>query len=75
MTEREQQANNMLQSIARDIASKLPENFGFCLLAYEFGDAKDKKMLYVSNGNRDDVAKAMKEWIETVDKQSFGKDI
>lgn len=38
MTEREQQASDMLQTIAKDIAKLLPEGFGFCLLAYEFGN-------------------------------------
>ena len=36
MTEREEQANAVLQDIAKDIKAKLPENFGFALLAYEF---------------------------------------
>ena len=34
MTEREQQANAMLQNIARDIQEKLPDGMGFALLAY-----------------------------------------
>ena len=39
MTDREKEANDMLQEIARYVKNKLPEGMGFCLLAYEFGDA------------------------------------
>lgn len=76
MTEREQLANDMLQEIARDIGKKLPPKMGFCLLAYEFGDnSSDRKMLYVSNSNREDVATAMEEWIAKVKEGNYGKDI
>lgn len=78
MTEREQQANAMLQNIARDIQEKLPDGMGFTLLAYEFEDVtKDKKMLYVSNSNREDVMAAMVEFLEKNlnDPEMFGKDV
>lgn len=75
MTERERQASNMLQDIARDINTKLPKGFGFCLLAYEFGDAKDREMLYVSNGNRQDVQRAMLEFCTKVKEEHYGKEV
>lgn len=77
MTNREQEANEVLQSIAKDIKEKLPENMGFALLAYEFGEAEDKRMLYVSNSNREDVMKAMVEFLEknVNDPTMFGKDV
>lgn len=77
MTEREQQASDMLQAIAKDIKDKLPENFGFALMAYEFGDEPDKKMLYVSNSNREDVMNAMIEFLQKniEDPKMFGKDV
>lgn len=75
MTEREQLANDMLQEIAKDISRKLPPEMGFCLLAYETGDEDGRRMLYVSNSNRDDVAKAMLEWVEKVRKENYGKDV
>lgn len=76
MTEREQEANAVLQEIAKDIKSKLPENMGFALLAYEFGEGEDKKMLYVSNSNRADVMNAMVEFLQknVEDPELFGKD-
>ena len=77
MTEREQQANAMLQNIARDIQEKLPDGMGFTLLAYEFGDGDDKKMLYVSNSDRKDVMTAMVEFLEKNlnNPEIYGKDI
>ena len=77
MTEREQQANNVLQNIAKDIKARLPKGMGFALLAYEFGEGDDKKMLYVSNSNREDVMLAMVEFLEKNlnDPEMFGKDI
>lgn len=77
MTEREQQANSVLQSIAKDIKAKLPEGMGFALLAYEFGDDDDKRMLYVSNSDRESVILAMLEFVDKNlgDPEMFGKDV
>lgn len=79
MTEREQQANAVLQEIAKDIKTKLPDNMGFALLAYEFGgnEGKEHKMMYVSNSQREDVILAMTEFIKKQldDPTMFGKDV
>jgi hypothetical protein len=77
MTEREEQASAVLQDIAKDIKAKLPENFGFALLAYEFGEGDDKKMLYISNSRRQDVINAMAEFLQKNldDPTIFGKDV
>ena len=77
MTNREKEANDALQSIAKEIKERLPENMGFALLAYEFGEAEDKRMLYVSNSNREDVMRAMVEFLEknVNDPTMFGKDV
>lgn len=50
---------------------------GFALLTYEFGDAKDRKMMYISNSNRVDVIKAMLEFVDKNinDPKIFGKDV
>ena len=79
MTEKEQEANAVLQNIARDVKEKLPENMGFALLAYEFGpvpENEERKMLYVSNSQREDVILAMTEFIKKQldDPKLFGKD-
>lgn len=77
MTEREQQANDMLQEIAKDIKAKLPNGMGFALLTYEFGEGDDKKMLYISNSNRLDVMNAMTEFLQKnlENPEMFGKDV
>lgn len=77
MTNREKQANDVLQAIAKEIEERLPENMGFALLTYEFGDEEGRRMLYASNSNREDVIMAM---LEFVDKNlnnpnMFGKDV
>lgn len=77
MTEREEQANNMLQEIMQKIKNKLPEGMGFALLAYEFGDKEGRRMLYASNSNREDVMKAMLEFVDKNlnDPEMYGKDV
>lgn len=77
MTERDGQVNNMLQEIMNDIKKKLPEGMGFTLLAYEFGDKEGRRMLYASNSNREDVIKAMLEFVDKNlnDPNMYGKDV
>lgn len=75
MTENEKMINIVLPEIAKEIKHKLPEGMGFCLLAYETGDVKDRRMMYISNSNRDDVANAMLEWVEKVRKENYGKHV
>ena len=77
MTNREQQANDALQAIAKEIKERLPENMGFALLAYEFGDAENRRMMYISNSNREDVIKSMLEFCDKnlKDPEMFGKDV
>ena len=77
MTEREEKANAMMQEIAKEIKEKLPEGMGFALLAYEFGEGDDKKMMYVSNSNREDIMLAMCEFLQKNmdDPEMFGKDV
>ena len=77
MTEREEQVNDMMQEIMQEIENKLPEDMGFTLLAYEFGDKDGRKMLYASNSKREDVLKAMLEFVDKNlnDPKMFGKDV
>lgn len=77
MTEREQQAHDMMQNIANDIIKKLPENMGFALLAYKFGDTDDRRLLYVSNSTRESVIMAMVEFLKNNldDPEIFGRDV
>ena len=77
MKEKEVEVKNKLQDLAKYIKSQLPEGMGFTLLAYEFGDIEGNKMLYVSNSNREDVIKAMVEFVSKniKDENMYGKDV
>ena len=77
MTEREEQVNDMMQEIMQEIKNKLPEDMGFTLLAYEFGDKDGRRMLYASNSKREDVLKAMLEFVDKNlnDPKMYGKDV
>lgn len=75
MTEREKEANTILREIAKDIQEKLPDGMGFALLAFEFGDKDDRRMMYVSNADREYIQKSMLEFCNKVDKTNFGKDV
>ena len=69
----EEQAKSRMQQIAHLIEDSLPEGYGFTLLTYKFGEEPNNEMIYVSNSNREDVVKAMKEWIEKTE-NNFGND-
>ena len=62
-----------MQKIARKVDEELPDGYGFVVLAFNFGNGEDNEMMYVSNANRQDIVRAMKEWIEKTE-ESFGND-
>lgn len=56
-------SKDVMQDLARHIQSKIGKNYGFSLLIYEHNNDTGR-MNYVSNSQREDVIKAMKEFIE-----------
>ena len=58
----EEIVKSRMQNIARKVDEELPDNFGFVVLAFKFNEKGE--MIYVSNANREDVVKSMKEFIE-----------
>ena len=52
-----------MQDAAKAVIAQLPSNCGFFLLAFDFGDSNIPSQ-YVSNAERDDVIKAMHEFID-----------
>lgn len=71
LKEKELEVKKQLQNIASVLKEMLPEGFGFILLAYAH---KEKgEMMYVSNSKREDVIKAMEEFIEKVG-NTYGND-
>ena len=74
MESEEEYIKGKLQTIAQNIDKELPEGFGFALLTFKFNTEPDTSdLMYVSNANREDIVKAMEEWIEKT-KNSFGND-
>ena len=67
--------NENAEFLAREIENQLPDGIGFCLLLFPFNNENGGRMTYVSNGNREDVANAMKEWLKKVNNNNFGDDI
>ena len=57
-----------LKGLGKTIAGKLPDGWGFALLIFSFGDGGST--FYISNAQRDDMVKAMHEFME---RQSNGR--
>ena len=75
MNQDEEIVKSKLQEIARKVDNELPEDFGFIVLTFKFNEKPDTaQMMYVSNVNRDDVVKAMDEFIQKT-KGNYGNDI
>jgi len=72
--DRNEQAKNKMQEIAKSISNQLPEGMGFALLTFEFGNKPNRRLNYVSNGNREDIVRAMKEWIDKTE-EHFGEHV
>lgn len=74
MESEEEYIKGKLQNIAQNIDKELPEGFGFALLTFKFNTEPDtSELMYVSNADRQDIVKAMKEWIEKTE-NNFGND-
>ena len=62
-----------MQKIEKKVDEELPNVYGFVVLSFNFGEGKDNERMYVSNANRQDIVKAMKEWIKKTE-ENFGND-
>lgn len=52
-----------LKEAARAVEAKLPDKYGFILLAFPFNGEGDARLVYISNADRAGVLNAMKEWL------------
>lgn len=52
-----------LSDMAKTVHVKLPDNYGFLIIASSFGDSPDNRMVYTSNIERGDAIKLVKEWL------------
>lgn len=71
LEEKELYVKQQLQGIANALEEILPKGFGFTLLTYAHNESGE--MMYVSNSKREDVVKAMEEFIEKT-KTTYGND-
>lgn len=73
MTEGEsEEVKATLAKLGRLLGDRMPFNYGFVLLVFEFG--ADSEMHYVSNAQREDVVRMMYEFIEST-RGRFGEHI
>jgi hypothetical protein len=54
-----------LRELARLIDSRLPDNHGFILLTFPFGDDAGTRCTYTSNAERESAIAAIKEFLIT----------
>ena len=52
-----------LKDMATVVESKLPDNYGFIVLAVPFNGEGDKRLVYTSNCNRPDAINLIKEFL------------
>ena len=69
----QEMVKSKMQRIATGVEQELPPNFGFVVLAFPFGESGQNELMYVSNSNRDDVIKAMMEFVDKT-KNTYGND-
>lgn len=73
MSEQHEFVKRKMRRIGHKVEEELPRGFGYVVLAFDFGTGDDKQMIYASNANRQDVVRAMEEFIEKT-KTSYGND-
>ena len=71
MENEEEIVKRKMQTIARKVKEELLDGFGFVVFSFIFDNPG--QMMYVSNANREDIVKAMKEWIEKTE-NNYGND-
>ena len=59
---RDKEAEAVLKEIGQRLKSAMPKGYGFSLLVFTFGEGGN--MFYTSNAQREDMIRAMQEFIE-----------
>ena len=60
-----EEAERQMQSIARVVGNMVPQGWGFTVLCFSFGE--NGFMNYVSNANRQDMIKSLREMVEKLE--------
>jgi hypothetical protein len=65
-----EEAERKMQSMARVVGNMVPEGWGFTVLCFSFGDPfiENNFMNYVSNANREDMIRALRECADHLEK-------
>ena len=69
MNNAEEFVKGKMKNIAQKVENELPNGFGFVVNT----EPNTSQMMYVSNADRQDIVKAMKEWIDKTEK-TYGND-
>ena len=67
----EEQVKIHMKELANMIKNNIPVKWGFILMTYPH--EREGELIYVSNSNREDVVKALEEFIEKT-KNTYGND-
>jgi hypothetical protein len=59
---RNEEIEQQLKAVGRAVKDNMPDGWGFTLFMFSYG--ADGSMFYLSSANREDMVKAMKEFIE-----------
>lgn len=70
--EDEVKVKSQMQELGEIISLYMPDKFGFVLMIFKLG--ADEQLNYVSNCDRHDVIKALKEFIQKTER-GWGKDL
>jgi len=52
-----------LQDTAELVKARLPDNYGFIVMASPFNKQGDERLVYISNIKREDAINMLKEWL------------
>jgi len=67
----EEQVKIHMKNLANMIEENVPDKWGFILMTYPH--EREGELIYISNSNREDVVKALKEFIEKTE-NTYGND-
>jgi hypothetical protein len=60
---RNDEVEKVLRGIGNTLKPVMPEGWGFTVLMFDYSDTPDGSMFYLSSAKREDMIKAMKEFI------------
>lgn len=69
--------NKEIQSLLRDVAKRIgadmPDGWGFTLFLFSYDAPPDNSLFYISSANREDMRKAIQEWLAMEEERHRGR--